>query len=117
MPKSGSAVAGLLKNSPRNFGCTVEFASPEVARQRGDEYVDTCALDMWSVGYIIVILLAGTVPWQGTAMRDRSQEWAELCRHHEEWVYCKSPFLANCPRCKDQCVASPELLYEANVLS
>ena len=83
---------GPRSNAPVNFGCTYSLAPPALARSKGGhtEQVNACALDVWSVGSMLLRFFTGYAAWNppGTELGNFSQlqdllrSWVGSCWSH-----------------------------------
>ena len=79
---------------------TPEFGSPEFVRgfasphQSSMEQVDTMALDAWSLGTLLVLLLSGTYAFSVTEKTGSDDKVSQdVAQQHQHWVSSAQLFL------------------------
>ena len=89
MPTNQAALntAGPAYQLPPTFAVTNEFASPAVIRSQVDgtaEHIDACALDVWSIGTLLVQLFACLSAWRLPGAG--TPQLPQLKAIHDNWV-------------------------------
>ena len=78
--------AGPNCGRPASMMCNPSASCPEYTRQEPDKYMDTCAHDMWGVGYLSLRVLGNLTPWSLNATASAEEKLAIICAFHEVWV-------------------------------
>ena len=105
--------AGPNCGRPASMMCNPSASCPEYSRQDPDEYMDTCAHDMWGVGYLWLRVLGNLTPWSLNATASAGKNWPSYVPSMKSgYVLCIYPELqclcaADCITCTHTCGATP----------